>query len=103
MADLKGEPVQIGERTFIVPRVTVDAYFRMKEEAAEHDGGDMVPLLVSQILTLLQRNYPDLTRGNLLVDTGLELADLNDIHQAVTAAAYKPRLKGPDAGEARGP
>lgn len=82
---VKGVPVELDGRTYIVPPLTLGALEQLQGDIAKvqnpENQTEYVGVLVKVALAALKRNYPDMTRESLLAI--VDLATMNTLFEAV--------------------
>lgn len=97
----KGIPVQLGERSFIVPPLALGALEQLQDRIADFKGdirdASQVATVLDAAHAALKRNYPDVTREEVadLVDVG----NMAEVFEAVMDVSGLKR-KELEAGEA---
>lgn len=100
MPQPEGVEVKLGRATFVVPPISVWAQEQLETPGADADARSQVNRLFSQLLMLLEPNYPDLTVADL--KKAVPLRDLQGcVGRVVKAASDGIEMSAP--GEAKGP
>lgn len=98
----KGIPTTLGDKTFVVPPLSFRALQELQDRLASFNGGvdpESVALVVDATFMSLKRNYPDITREELL--DVLDVGNMQEVMEAVMDVSGLHR-KAHEAAEASG-
>ncbi len=102
---IKGIPFELGDRTLVVPPLSLGTLEAMEEQlgAFRGDASDakQISTALDCVTAALKRNYPDITREQ--VADMVDLANMSEVMQAVMDASGVRRkaLEASAAGEAQ--
>lgn len=104
---IKGIPFPFGEKTLIVPPLSLGALEAMEEQIAKLTANEKDPAQVTAALDIvtaaLKRNYPEMTRAE--VGDLVDVANMRDVIEAVMDASGVKRkaMEAAAAGEVGAP
>lgn len=102
---IKGIPLQLGGKTYIVPPLNLGALEQLQDRLEKFDGGigkENISTVLDATTAALKRNYPDITRDQVseLIDVG----NMGEVMEAVMDVSGLKRqaqeAEGQNTGEA---